>query len=87
MEQHSRTDNLNLQTMQDDLLFLRSCLENNGEQCNQHKELQALWSRVIEVAYEVEFVIDSLIVGDISFYSLMLFDKITKKLSFLKVKP
>ncbi|XP_027172589.1 putative late blight resistance protein homolog R1A-10 [Coffea eugenioides] len=84
LEQHSRKDNLNLQTMQDGLLFLRSWLENHGEQCNQHKELQALWSRVIEVAYETEFVFDSLIVGDISFYSLLLFDKITQKVKLLK---
>ncbi|XP_027082438.1 putative late blight resistance protein homolog R1C-3 [Coffea arabica] len=84
LEQHSRKDNLNLQTMQDSLLFLRSWLENHGEQCNQHKELQFLWSRVIELAYEAEFVFDSLIVGDISFYSLILFDKITQKVKLLK---
>ncbi|KAL3518716.1 hypothetical protein ACH5RR_021305 [Cinchona calisaya] len=73
MEQHNQHEKLQVQKMQEDLVILRSFLENNLLQLNKHKELQSLWNRVVEVAYKADFVIGSLIVGDISFYSLTLF--------------
>nr|XP_027082418.1 putative late blight resistance protein homolog R1B-23 isoform X2 [Coffea arabica] len=84
LEQLNRNEKLPIETMQNDLLFLRSFLENNREQNNQHEELQALWSQVIEVAHEAEFVIDSLVVGDMSFYSLVLLDSITEEIKLVK---
>ncbi|CDP15579.1 unnamed protein product [Coffea canephora] len=84
LEQLNQNEKLPIETMQNDLVFLRSFLENNREQHNQHEELQAIWSQVIEVAHKAEFVIDSLVVGDVSFYSLMLLDNITEEIKLVK---
>ncbi|KAL3512872.1 hypothetical protein ACH5RR_025589 [Cinchona calisaya] len=86
MEQHKQHQNLQVQTLREDLIFLRSFLENTFEQCNQLEELQALCNHIIEVAYKAEFVIDSLIVGDISFYSLMLFHNVKEEIKLVKTK-
>ena len=86
LEQHVDKEKLQLQTVQDGLVFLRSFLENNRDQSNHPEELQALSSHVVEVAYKAVFVIDSLIVGDISYYSLMLFDDVTAEIKLLKTK-
>ncbi|KAL3523454.1 hypothetical protein ACH5RR_016288 [Cinchona calisaya] len=53
-----------IQTVREDLVFLRSFLKNIMEKRSQHENLQALWSRVIEVAHKADSVIDSLVVGD-----------------------
>nr|XP_027125001.1 putative late blight resistance protein homolog R1A-10 [Coffea arabica] len=84
LEQHIKNEKHQLQTMKDDLVPLRSLLEENGEQHNHQEDPHALWSRVIEVAYKAEFVIESLLVGDISFYSLMLFDDIAREIKLVK---
>ncbi|XP_027172725.1 putative late blight resistance protein homolog R1A-4 [Coffea eugenioides] len=86
LEQHVDKEKLQLQTVQDGLVFLRSFLENNRDQSNHPEELQALSSHVVEVAYKAVFVIDSLIVGDISYYSLLLFDDVTAEIKLLKTK-
>ncbi|XP_027082319.1 putative late blight resistance protein homolog R1B-8 isoform X2 [Coffea arabica] len=86
LEQHVDKEKLQLQTVQDGLVFLRSFLENNRDQSNHPEELQALSCHVVEVAYKAVFVIDSLIVGDISYYSLMLFDDVTAEIKLLKTK-
>ncbi|XP_027102358.1 putative late blight resistance protein homolog R1B-8 isoform X2 [Coffea arabica] len=86
LEQHTEKEKLHIQTMQDGLVFLRSFLENNRDQRNHLAELQALSSHVVEVAYKAVFVIDSLIVGDLSYYSLMLFDDVTAETKLLKTK-
>nr|XP_027125012.1 putative late blight resistance protein homolog R1B-23 [Coffea arabica] len=84
LEQHIKNEKHQLQTMEDDLVSLRSLLEENGEQHNHHEDPHALWSHVIEVAYKAEFVIGSLLAGDISFYSLMLFDDIAREIMLVK---
>ncbi|XP_027177925.1 putative late blight resistance protein homolog R1A-3 [Coffea eugenioides] len=53
-----------IRTVLEDLVFLRSFLVKIADQRNQNGKLQALWSRVMEVAYRAEFVIDSIVVGD-----------------------
>ncbi|CAI9106713.1 OLC1v1005930C1 [Oldenlandia corymbosa var. corymbosa] len=53
-----------LKTIRDELAYLRSFLVNvMEEQHDQRGKLQDLWSRVATVAYETEFVLDSLQVG------------------------
>ncbi|XP_027082295.2 putative late blight resistance protein homolog R1B-17 [Coffea arabica] len=86
LEQHTEKEKLHIQTMRDGLVFLRSFLENNRDQHDHLEELQALRSSIMEVAHKTEFVIDSLIVGDVSFYSLMLFDEVTEEIELLKTK-
>nr|XP_027075768.1 putative late blight resistance protein homolog R1C-3 [Coffea arabica] len=53
-----------IQTVQEELLFLRSFLENIVEKRNQNERLQAFWSRAMEVAYKAEVIIDSTLAGD-----------------------
>ncbi|XP_027157505.1 putative late blight resistance protein homolog R1C-3 [Coffea eugenioides] len=84
LEQHIKNEKHQLQTMKGDLVSLRSLLEENGEQHSHHEGPHALWSHVIEVAYKAEFVIESLLAGDISFYSLMLFDDIAREIKLVK---
>ncbi|KAL3527948.1 hypothetical protein ACH5RR_012604 [Cinchona calisaya] len=67
----------------EDLVSLRSFLHDIAEQRNQNEKLQDLWSRVVEVAYKAEFVIDSIIVGDKPDCSPLSLDTITKKIKFL----
>ncbi|CDP12770.1 unnamed protein product [Coffea canephora] len=53
-----------IHTVLEDLVFLRSFLVKIADQRNRNGKLQALWSRVMEVAHRAEFVIDSIVVGD-----------------------
>nr|XP_027076896.1 late blight resistance protein R1-A-like [Coffea arabica] len=53
-----------IHTVLDHLVFLRSFLGKMVDQHNRNGKLQALWSRVIAVAYRTEFVIDSIVIGD-----------------------
>ncbi|XP_027177924.1 putative late blight resistance protein homolog R1A-3 [Coffea eugenioides] len=53
-----------IHTVLEDLVFLRSFLVKIADQRNWNGKLQALWSRVMEVAHRAEFVIDSIVVGD-----------------------
>nr|XP_027125066.1 uncharacterized protein LOC113741672 [Coffea arabica] len=84
--QHKQNEKLQLQAMQDDLVFLRSFLERSREHPNYHEGLEALWSHVVKVAYKAEFVIDSLIVRDVSFYSLLLLDNVREEIVNLAQK-
>ncbi|CAI9102329.1 OLC1v1000579C3, partial [Oldenlandia corymbosa var. corymbosa] len=52
-----------LETIHGDLSFLRNSLVSFMGRHDQNEKLQDLWSRIAMVAYETEFVIDSLIVG------------------------
>ncbi|CDP19634.1 unnamed protein product [Coffea canephora] len=53
-----------IHTVLEDLVFLRSFLVKIADQRSRNGKLQALWSRVMEVAHRAEFVIDSIVVGD-----------------------
>nr|XP_027076876.1 putative late blight resistance protein homolog R1A-3 [Coffea arabica] len=50
--------------VQEDLIFLRSLLENIVGQRNQNVKLQALWNRGMEVAYKAKLLINSIVSGD-----------------------
>ncbi|XP_027073167.1 putative late blight resistance protein homolog R1A-3 [Coffea arabica] len=53
-----------IRTILEDLVFLRSFLGNVVEQRKRNEKLQALWSRVMKVAYSVELQVDSALVSD-----------------------
>ncbi|KAL3518682.1 hypothetical protein ACH5RR_021271 [Cinchona calisaya] len=74
------------QTVQEDLIFLRSFLAKTVERHNQNEKLQSLRSRIREVGYNVEYLIDSLLVGDVSFYSLKLFSTILEEINLVKTE-
>ncbi|CDP21692.1 unnamed protein product [Coffea canephora] len=72
-----------LQTIQEDFEFLRSFLEKIKEQRNQNEKLQAFWSRVMEVAYKAELVIDWTLVGDGREYFL---DDVARDINVMKIE-
>nr|XP_027077521.1 putative late blight resistance protein homolog R1A-3 isoform X2 [Coffea arabica] len=53
-----------IRTILEDLVFLRFVLGNIVEQCNRDEKLQALWSRIMKVAYSAELKFDSALLGD-----------------------
>lgn len=75
-----------VQTVQEDLMFLRTFFGNILEQCNQHEKLQALWCRFVEVAHKAESVIDTLILGERFSSSLGCFDIIVEEIELLNNK-
>ncbi|XP_070048291.1 uncharacterized protein [Nicotiana tomentosiformis] len=48
-----------IETIQRELKFLREFLEKIAQQRNEHVELRSVWEKVVGVAYEVEYIIDS----------------------------
>ncbi|CDP19489.1 unnamed protein product [Coffea canephora] len=72
-----------IETIQKDFEFLRSFLEKIKEQRNQNEKLQVFWSRVMEIAYKAEFVIDSTLVGDRREYCL---DDVARDINVLKIE-
>ncbi|CDP12798.1 unnamed protein product [Coffea canephora] len=50
--------------VQEDLIFLRSLLENIVGQRNQNVKLQALWNCGMEVAYKAKLLVNSIVFGD-----------------------
>ncbi|KAL3498973.1 hypothetical protein ACH5RR_041705 [Cinchona calisaya] len=71
-----------IQVFEKDLVFLRSFLHKFVD---QHEELQSLQSRVMEVVYKAEFVIDSLMVGNIE-CSPLLFETIVEEMKDIKIE-
>ncbi|KAL3499075.1 hypothetical protein ACH5RR_041807 [Cinchona calisaya] len=71
-----------IQVFEKDLVLLRSFLHKIVD---QHEELQSLKSRAMEVAYKAEFVIDSLMVGDIE-RSPLLFETIVDEMKHIKIE-
>ncbi|XP_027063223.2 putative late blight resistance protein homolog R1A-3 [Coffea arabica] len=75
-----------IQTIQEELVFLRSFLQKIVELRNENEELQSLWDRVVQVAYRVEFLIDSLLVGYILDSSSMSFDSVVEEIKIIKAQ-
>ena len=75
-----------VQTVKEKLVCIHTILGKIVELCNEDVELQALWDRVVEVAYRVEFLLDSLMVGDIIDSSSMSFDSISKEIKIAKAE-
>ncbi|XP_027157096.1 putative late blight resistance protein homolog R1A-3 [Coffea eugenioides] len=76
--------NYPIHAIHEELVYLHSSLGRNVELRNEDRELQALWDRVVEVAYKVEFLIDSLLVGDILDSSSISFDSIVEEIKIIK---
>nr|XP_027060904.1 putative late blight resistance protein homolog R1A-3 [Coffea arabica] len=76
--------NYPIQAIQEELVYLRSFLGRIVELRNEDQELQALWDRVVEVAYKIEFLIDSLLVGDILDSSSTSFDSVEEEIKIIK---
>ncbi|XP_027076880.1 putative late blight resistance protein homolog R1A-3 [Coffea arabica] len=70
----------------ENLLILRSFLNNIVHQRNQNVKLQTLWSRVMEVAYKAEIIIDYVAVGDRPDCYPMSFDAINEDINFIKTE-
>ncbi|XP_027157867.1 putative late blight resistance protein homolog R1A-3 [Coffea eugenioides] len=92
LKELARTDEINgsnafpvdkIQTIQEDFEFLRSFLVKIKEQRNQNEKLQAFWSRVMEVAYKAELVIDWTLVGDGYEYFL---DDVARDINVIKIE-
>ncbi|CDP15580.1 unnamed protein product [Coffea canephora] len=75
-----------IQTVLDDLISLRSLLENNLEERNQDEKLQALSRHAVEVAYKAQLMIQSLVVGNDPDYSPMIFGPLTEEINFIKME-
>ncbi|CAI9117677.1 OLC1v1019125C3 [Oldenlandia corymbosa var. corymbosa] len=71
-------------TIHRDLAFLRSFLVDVTLQCDQNEKLQALQNRIVVVAYETEFVLDSLEIGDAIQDLLVLVDTIIEEIKLIK---
>ncbi|CDP19994.1 unnamed protein product [Coffea canephora] len=92
LQELARSDEINgsnafpvdkIQTIQEDFEFLRSFLEKIKEQRNQNEKLQSFWSRVMEVAYKAELVIDWTLVGDGCEYFL---DDVARDINVMKIE-
>ncbi|CDP11823.1 unnamed protein product [Coffea canephora] len=70
----------------EELVSLRTFLGKIVELRNEDKVLQDLWNSVVEVACRVEFLIDSLMVGDILDSSSMSFHSILAEIKIIKFK-
>ncbi|CAI9105731.1 OLC1v1004730C1 [Oldenlandia corymbosa var. corymbosa] len=73
-----------LQTIQEELVFLRSVLGDIVELRSMHKELQALWDGVLEEAYRIECLMDNLLVGHLPNSFSIPFDSIMKDIGNIK---
>ncbi|CAI9102333.1 OLC1v1000586C2 [Oldenlandia corymbosa var. corymbosa] len=69
-----------------DLAFLRSWVVNFMGQHDQNEKVQALWSSIVAVAYETEFVIDSLMVGGAIQSFVRTLNTIVEKINIIKTE-
>ncbi|KAL3503014.1 hypothetical protein ACH5RR_037464 [Cinchona calisaya] len=74
-----------IHTIQEQFVSLRPFLGKIVELRNEQQELHCLWSRVVELAYRVELLIDSLVIEDILEYSPMPFDSIIEEIKIIKL--
>ncbi|KAL3530277.1 hypothetical protein ACH5RR_009599 [Cinchona calisaya] len=75
-----------IQTVQEDLVSLRSFLENILGQHNQDGKLHKLWTSAKEVAYKTSFAILSLVVRDIPDCSPLEFKPIIEEINLIKME-
>ncbi|KAL3530242.1 hypothetical protein ACH5RR_009564 [Cinchona calisaya] len=73
-----------IQTVQEDLIYLRSFLENIRDQHNHDGTLQRLWTQLVDVVYETQFIILSLVVGDNPDCSPLEFKAVTQEIHLIK---
>nr|XP_027062113.1 putative late blight resistance protein homolog R1A-3 [Coffea arabica] len=75
-----------IQAVQEELVCLRSLLGRIVELRSEDEELQAIRDCAIEVAYKIEFLVDSLMVGDDLDSSSMSFHSIVEEIKIIKAK-
>ncbi|XP_027154893.1 putative late blight resistance protein homolog R1A-3, partial [Coffea eugenioides] len=73
-----------IQKVQEELVCLRSLLRKNVELHNEDEEVQAIWNRIVGVAYRIEFLFDSLITGNILDSSSMYVHSILEEMNIIK---
>ncbi|XP_027062228.1 putative late blight resistance protein homolog R1A-3 [Coffea arabica] len=73
-----------IQEVQEELVCLRSLLWKIVELHNEDEEIQAIWDRIVGVAYRIEFLIDSLITGNILDSSSMSIHSILEEMNIIK---
>ncbi|XP_027064575.1 putative late blight resistance protein homolog R1B-16 [Coffea arabica] len=73
-----------IQKVQEELVCLRSVLREIVELHNEDEEVQAIWDRIVGVAYGTEFLIDSLITGNILDSSSMSIHSILEEMNIIK---
>nr|XP_027060837.1 putative late blight resistance protein homolog R1B-12 [Coffea arabica] len=73
-----------IEKVQEELVCLRSLLRKIVKLHNEDEEVQAIWDRIIEVAYRIEFLIDSLITGNIFDSSSMSIHSILEEMNIIK---
>ncbi|CAI9112637.1 OLC1v1013108C1 [Oldenlandia corymbosa var. corymbosa] len=61
-----QTAKSHLLSIKEELAYLRSFMGETVELRSTHQGLQALWDRILEVAYNVEDIFDNLAIGDLS---------------------
>ncbi|XP_027063926.2 putative late blight resistance protein homolog R1A-3 [Coffea arabica] len=73
-----------IQKVQEKLVCLRSLLRKIVELRNEDEEVQAIWDRIVGVAYRIEFLVDSLITGNIIHSSSMSIHSILEEMNIIK---
>ncbi|XP_027158486.1 putative late blight resistance protein homolog R1B-16 [Coffea eugenioides] len=73
-----------IQKVQEELVCLRSLLREIAELHNEDEEVQAIWNRIVGVAYRIEFLIDSLISGNVLDSSSMSTHSILEEMNIIK---
>ncbi|XP_027172933.1 putative late blight resistance protein homolog R1A-3 [Coffea eugenioides] len=73
-----------IQKVQEELVCLRSLLRKIVGLQNEDEEVQAIWNRIVGVAYRIEFLIDSLITGNILDSSSMSIHSILEEMNIIK---
>ncbi|KAL3530244.1 hypothetical protein ACH5RR_009566 [Cinchona calisaya] len=75
-----------IQAVQEDLVALRTFLENILDRRNQDGKIQRLWSRTVEVAYRTSIAIQSLMVRNIPDCSSLEFKPIIEEINLIKME-
>ncbi|XP_027172078.1 putative late blight resistance protein homolog R1B-12 [Coffea eugenioides] len=73
-----------IQKVQEELVCLRSLLRKIVGLQNEDEEVQGIWNRIVGVAYRIEFLIDSLITGNIIDSSSMSIHSILEEMNIIK---
>nr|XP_027063501.1 putative late blight resistance protein homolog R1A-3 [Coffea arabica] len=73
-----------IQKVQEELVCLRSLLRKIVGLQNEDEEVRAIWDRIVGVAYRIEFLIDSLITGNILDSSSMSIHSILEEMNIIK---
>lgn len=76
-----------IQIVYGEMGLLRSILCNIGEKWTQHSDMKNLVSDIIQVAYEVEYLVDSFVVtGGVFWYHALWVTDLIEDIRFLKIK-